>query len=94
MDFFEKSSESPKGTIDVKTDWAAYNKDFDPENPEHFKAWLEMCPSHLTEGDWQLALGELSEMLDSETIKTEHDKSMLVLGWKSKYNLLPPEEKK
>lgn len=75
--------------INVKTDWAAYNKDFDPNNPDHFNAWLKMRPMHISEGDWGYALGELKLLLSAPSCKTEQDRANLMLGWKSKYSLLP-----
>lgn len=78
--------------IDVEKDPFAYNKDFDPSNPAHFEAWLKMRPSHMTEGEWQFAVGELKMLLESTEVKSEHDKSMVILGWKSKYKLLPEQK--
>lgn len=78
--------------IDVEKDPFAYDKDFDPSNHAHFEAWLKMRPSHMTEGEWQFALGELKLLLESKEVKSEHDKSMVILGWKSKHKLLPRQE--
>ena len=79
------------GSIDAEKNPSAYNKDFDADNPDHFADWLKMCPSHMTEEEWQFALGELQLMLESVNVKTEKGKSVLMLGWKSKYGLLVME---
>jgi hypothetical protein len=78
------------GQIDVKKDPFAYNKDFDPNNPEHFQAWLKMCPSHMTDTEWQYRLGELKLLL--EGVEGEETKSKLMLGWKSECKLLPEQK--
>jgi len=77
--------------IDVENDPFAFNENFDPNNPEHFTAWLNMRPSHLSEGEWSFALGELKLMLLNDSNRTEKEKGYLILGWKSKYGLLPKE---
>ncbi len=75
-------------SIDVAKDPFAYNKEFDPNNPEHFSDWLKMRPSHITEADWQFKLGELKEMLAG---KNQRDASMIFLGWKVTNGLLKTE---
>ena len=83
-----------KSGINVQEDPFAYNKEFDHTNPQNFEAWLKMKPSHMSEGEWQFALGELQLLLEndkSEVVKTERDRSNLILGWKSKNGLLPNE---
>lgn len=90
---FKPTRESGEDTgINVEKDPFAYAKDFDPENPAHFEAWLKMKPSHMTEGEWLFALGELRLLLESKEVKNEHDESMVILGWKSKYKLLPEQK--
>jgi len=84
--------ESPKGTIDVKKQWPVYNKDFDLSLPAHFKALQELCPTHLTEAEWGFQIAELKLMLESDEKMTEDDKASVILGWKFKNGLFPPEE--
>lgn len=79
-----------QGEMDVNKDPFAYNKDFDPNNPEHFKAWLKLCPAHITDTEWMFALGELKLLL--EGVKNEEDRSKLILGWKSQYKLFPEQK--
>ena len=75
--------------IDVEKDPFAYNKDFDPNNPEQFQAWLSMRPKHISEEEWPLRLAELKLMLEG---KNEQDASMIMLGWKSKNGLIPEQK--
>ena len=74
--------------IDVKKDPSPYEKDFDPKNPDHFAAWLKMRPTHMSQDEWQSAVAELKLLLTSNSVQTEDDKSMLMIGWRSKYGLL------
>ena len=78
--------------IDVDKDPFAYNKDFDPSNPEHFTAWVKMRPKHISEAEWPIKVAELKEMLTAPSVKNEHDRSMVMLGWKSKNGLLPEQK--
>lgn len=65
-----------------------YNKDFDPKNNEHFGLWLEMRPLHLTECEWLYQLGRLTLLLQSASVQTEYDRSMIMLSWKSENGLI------
>lgn len=78
----------PSGPTNIERDPFAYNKDFNPKNPAHFNAWLKMRPMHISEEEWPLRVAKLKLMLESPSVKTKHDKSMLVLGWKSENGLL------
>lgn len=74
-----------KKLIDINQDPFAYNVDFD------FNAWLKMRPTHISETEWPLRLAKLKLALESEMIKTEHDRQTVILGWKLKNGLLPKE---
>jgi hypothetical protein len=78
------------GHLDVQRDPFAYSKDFDPNNPKHFEAWLKMCPSHMTDAEWQFRLGELKLML--EGVQHEETRSKLMSRWKSECKLLPEQK--
>lgn len=77
--------------IDVDEDPYLYNKDFIPGDPKSFDAWEKMRPDHLRGGEWQYALGELLLMLDDSSL-TPQERGYLVLGWKSKWALLPEQK--
>lgn len=78
----------PKEPINLEENPFAYNKDFDPENPEDFTSWLNMRPKHISEEEWPIKVAELKELLNAPSVKNEHDRSMVILGWKSKNGLL------
>lgn len=74
--------------IDAQENLSVYNKDFNPSNPHNFGDWLQLRPSHLSKEDWMFQLGKLNLMLGSKSMNTDHDRDMLILGWKSHNGLL------
>ena len=75
--------------INVQENPHVYNKEFLPDDNECVVYWIEdMRPTHISEGEWQLAVGELILMM--ERVK-ESKRENLFLGWKSKHGLLPQE---
>ncbi|MFA6922387.1 MAG: hypothetical protein WC216_11140 [Gallionella sp.] len=77
----------PVSDLTGQLDPFAYNKDFDPQNAEHFNAWLDMRPPHLSEGEWQFQVGRLKLLLESQSVKTEYDRSIIMVGWKHENGL-------
>jgi hypothetical protein len=77
-----------KGSIKQAEMPFAYNKDFDPDDPDDFKAWLKMRPSHITEAEWPICIAELKLMLKG---LQADDRSKLMLVWKFENGLLSSE---
>jgi hypothetical protein len=51
-----------------------------------------MRPKHISKEEWPIKLAELKLMLESPSVKSEHDRSMLIMGWKSTNGPLPEQK--
>lgn len=77
--------------IDVQTNPFAYNKRFDPDDPSQIDEWIKMRPTHISKEAWPIKVYTLKELLKTPSVQTEHDKAMVVMGWKSGNGLLPKD---